>query len=452
MSRKILWLTVTGLLIAVFIPLAGVGAQPQTETSAQQQDTIAISPTNGPPGTVVTLSIIAGRGWDMCYAGDTPLGAVHTSITLTVPAGWEVGRQIKVYCSNDSSSGLIFSNIVWFTITAPPVRDSDGDGVPNSEDQCPNQPGPVQYQGCPDSDGDGVPDNIDACPNEYGPADNSGCPAAVVDSDGDGVPDLQDACPNEYGTVENGGCPAPFTVPTDGPCAIAPYGQQAVNVRSTPAIEENNIVGTLYPGQLYYVVGKTTKSDGPWWQIANGWVSGSAVQYGGYNCGTIPETGPVVPVDTDGDGLADPQDACPYEFGPVENGGCPVPADTDGDGLADPQDACPYEVGPVNNNGCPVPADTDGDGLADPQDACPFEAGPLTNNGCPEIGVTANPSTVDLAPVLAACPQLVPDAQALPIHVQLYLAYGSPPEDTCNYLQGLLEDLVFGEFGTCAFR
>jgi len=127
------------------------------------------------------------------------------------------------------------------------------------------------------------------------------------------------------------------------------------------------------------------------------------VQYGGYNCGSIPDTGPVAPADSDGDGLADPQDACPYEFGPVENGGCPVPADTDGDGLADPQDACPFEVGPLANNGCPVPADTDGDGLADPQDACPFEAGPLTNNGCPEIGVMASPSLVNLAPALAAC-------------------------------------------------
>jgi len=60
-----------------------------------------------------------------------------------------------------------------------------------------------------DSDGDGVPDSSDACPNEYGTV--NGCPAPV-DSDGDGVPDSSDACPNEYGTVN--GCPAP--VDSDG--------------------------------------------------------------------------------------------------------------------------------------------------------------------------------------------------------------------------------------------
>ena len=32
--------------------------------------------------------------------------------------------------------------------------------------------------GCPDSDGDGVPDKDDACPNEPGEASNNGCPAA----------------------------------------------------------------------------------------------------------------------------------------------------------------------------------------------------------------------------------------------------------------------------------
>ncbi len=56
------------------------------------------------------------------------------------------------------------------------LADSDGDGVPDSEDACPTQPGPAEYDGCPDSDGDQVPDNLDKCPNEPGPAENGGCP------------------------------------------------------------------------------------------------------------------------------------------------------------------------------------------------------------------------------------------------------------------------------------
>lgn len=54
--------------------------------------------------------------------------------------------------------------------------DSDGDGVPDSEDACPHVPGPREYDGCPDSDNDEVPDNVDKCPNEPGPAENDGCP------------------------------------------------------------------------------------------------------------------------------------------------------------------------------------------------------------------------------------------------------------------------------------
>jgi len=56
--------------------------------------------------------------------------------------------------------------------------DSDGDGIADSEDACPNQPGLAEFDGCPDTDGDQVPDNVDKCPNEPGPALNAGCPYA----------------------------------------------------------------------------------------------------------------------------------------------------------------------------------------------------------------------------------------------------------------------------------
>lgn len=57
-----------------------------------------------------------------------------------------------------------------------------------------------------DSDGDGVLDSQDNCPNESGPASNNGCPGEL-DTDGDGVPDSQDDCPNEFGLASNDGCP-----------------------------------------------------------------------------------------------------------------------------------------------------------------------------------------------------------------------------------------------------
>lgn len=42
--------------------------------------------------------------------------------------------------------------------------DSDGDGVPDNVDPCPDKTGEKRYAGCPDSDSDGVPDNKDDTP------------------------------------------------------------------------------------------------------------------------------------------------------------------------------------------------------------------------------------------------------------------------------------------------
>ena len=83
--------------------------------------------------------------------------------------------------------------------------DSDGDGVPDKDDACPTVPGLKELNGCPDADGDGVADKDDECPEVPGPAANNGCP--WPDSDGDGVLDKDDECPNIVGVAENNGCP-----------------------------------------------------------------------------------------------------------------------------------------------------------------------------------------------------------------------------------------------------
>jgi len=90
-------------------------------------------------------------------------------------------------------------------------EDSDGDGVPDKLDKCPDTPRgcTVDANGCPiDSDGDGVCDGLDKCPNTPRGAtvDGSGCPK---DSDGDGVWDGIDQCPDtpKGCTVDARGCP-----------------------------------------------------------------------------------------------------------------------------------------------------------------------------------------------------------------------------------------------------
>ena len=87
--------------------------------------------------------------------------------------------------------------------------DRDKDGIKDSEDACPDEPGLAQFQGCPDTDGDGVADKDDNCPEVAGPVENNGCP--WPDTDGDGVLDKDDACPSVAGPAANNGCPWPDT-------------------------------------------------------------------------------------------------------------------------------------------------------------------------------------------------------------------------------------------------
>ncbi len=82
--------------------------------------------------------------------------------------------------------------------------DRDGDGVADEKDKCPRTAGPIANNGCPfDKDKDGVPDNKDNCPDLAWDSP-TGCPP---DTDGDGVYDPNDKCPKEAGSKLNDGCP-----------------------------------------------------------------------------------------------------------------------------------------------------------------------------------------------------------------------------------------------------
>jgi outer membrane protein OmpA-like peptidoglycan-associated protein len=83
--------------------------------------------------------------------------------------------------------------------------DTDGDGIADPDDACPSVAGLKQFQGCPDTDGDGVTDASDKCPTVAGPASNGGCPD--LDADKDGVVDKEDDCPTVPGPASNKGCP-----------------------------------------------------------------------------------------------------------------------------------------------------------------------------------------------------------------------------------------------------
>jgi len=102
-----------------------------------------------------------------------------------------------------------------------PDLDNDGDGIPDENDNCPDLPEDVDgfedEDGCPDldNDQDGIPDRDDRCPNEPedfdGDEDTDGCPDLVKDSDNDGIPDDVDRCPLQPedidGFQDDDGCP-----------------------------------------------------------------------------------------------------------------------------------------------------------------------------------------------------------------------------------------------------
>ena len=116
----------------------------------------------------------------------------------------------------------------------PPPQDTDGDGLLDPVDACPNDPedadGFEDEDGCPelDNDRDGINDPDDGCPNEPEDADawedEDGCPDP--DNDADGILDPQDACPEEPEDIDSfedeDGCPDPDN---DGDGILDPVDQ-----------------------------------------------------------------------------------------------------------------------------------------------------------------------------------------------------------------------------------
>tara|TARA_R110002073_G_scaffold325109_1_gene503748 strand:+ start:10678 stop:12045 length:1368 start_codon:yes stop_codon:yes gene_type:complete len=144
-------------------------------------------------------------------------------------------------------------------------KDTDGDGIYDKDDACPETAGLAEFNGCPDSDGDGIKDGDDSCPNVAGLAALNGCP----DADGDGIADKDDMCPNDKGTKANNGCPD-----TDG----------------DGLVDKDDRCAT--------VAGPSANGGCPW-------------------------------PDTDGDGVLDKDDNCKNEVGPASNNGCPEPVISD---------------------------------------------------------------------------------------------------------------------------
>ncbi len=138
--------------------------------------------------------------------------------------------------------------------------DTDGDGIPDPQDECPTVAGLAALNGCPDADGDGIADKDDECPNEAGPASNNGCP--FLDRDGDGVLDKDDLCPDVPGTVANNGCPE-VTVEVIkqlneySRTILFDYDKSSIRQESYAALQSIADIMKEYPNTGFHIEGHT---------------------------------------------------------------------------------------------------------------------------------------------------------------------------------------------------
>lgn len=96
----------------------------------------------------------------------------------------QVGRCGSSVNADDIASSQGMAGFVEAVFLEKGVPDSDGDGVNDDLDQCPNTPKGVEVDAkgcCLDTDGDGVPDHADKCPNTPAGAKVNQCGCWVLE-------------------------------------------------------------------------------------------------------------------------------------------------------------------------------------------------------------------------------------------------------------------------------
>ena len=145
--------------------------------------------------------------------------------------------------------------------------DTDGDRIIDKEDDCPEVAGLKEFNGCPDTDGDKIIDSEDECPEEAGPAENNGCP--LPDKDGDGILDENDMCPEEAGTAENFGCPVSRDLTEEITKALKQYEKAILfdsskaTIKAQSEVVLKDIVKIIkdYPKAKFLIEGHTDNRD-----------------------------------------------------------------------------------------------------------------------------------------------------------------------------------------------
>lgn len=212
-------------------------------------------------------------------------------------------------------------------------NDEDGDGVPFSEDNCPDKPNPTQL----DTDDDGHGDECDNCPSTANPDQ--------VDTEGDGLGDVCDSDDDNDGVVDSvDNCPLQensdqIDMDNDG------LGDAC---DSCPNDSDNDADGDGLCGNVDNCPDDSNDGQG----------DGDADGYGD-PCDNCPDLYNPSQLDSDGDTLGNSCDNCSFEPNLGQ-------ADTDSDDRGDACDNCPTDYNPFQDD---CDEDTVGDACDNCQDA-----------------------------------------------------------------------------------
>ncbi len=243
------------------------------------------------PCSTAPASGLVSSGWSV--AGQAAASA--TSASVVVPFD-PTGTNCTYLALGLTSGG--FSGAYVSAHTTLGVKDTDGDGIPDSLDNCPFVPNPSQT----DTDHDNVGDACDNCPTVAN--------SDQRDTDGDR---LGDACDNCV-TVAN-----PTQANADGDL----FGDACDNCPTVPNNTQQDIDHDTFGDACDNCpnVANINQAD------ADGDHVGDVCD----NCPAVPNPNQL---DTDGDGLGDACDNCPLVANPTQ-------ADQDFDRVGDACDNCP---------------------------------------------------------------------------------------------------------------
>ncbi|MAY13585.1 MAG: hypothetical protein CMB21_07310 [Euryarchaeota archaeon] len=250
------------------------------------------------------------------------------------------GRYINMQLDQNDSAHIAFydqtaMSIMYYTDNYYPTFDTDGDGIPDSEDNFPSNPSETA-----DYDGDGIGDNADNDDDQDGVIDliddcQFGIIGAGADFDGDGCKDSEDSDDDNDGFSDDD---------DDCPKGMTGVGED-LDLDGCQDAEDSDIDGDgISNDDDDFERDATEDTD-------------SDEDGVGDNADQFPNDANET-VDSDGDGIGDNSDAFPDDANET--------LDSDGDGVGDNEDAF--------DNDANETTDSDGDGVGDNSDAFPNDA------------------------------------------------------------------------------